>query len=186
MVDSRQGFSLVELVMVTAVIGMMTAIVLPRVRVTPRTRVRLAAQQLAQDLEYGRTRALVTRSLTRLEFAPASPSYTGYRDFNRDGVLAQSIAETDSLSGFRTRTFETGVAYGRSGAVPDLPLIPGSGNITVPSSRVDFDSRGMTMPFGTRGVIYITHSDDPAAVAAVSITGAAGIRAWVFAEGAWQ
>ena len=185
-VAAQNGFSLIELLVVMAMIGILTGFMVPRLRVTPRSKVRLAAQQLARDLELVRTRALVDRSITRVLFTPGFSAYTGYLDFNRDSVFALSTAETDSLRGFGSRTLETGVQYGRAGGVPDLPLIPGAGAITLPSNRIDFDTRGITMPFGSRGVIYLTHADDPTAVAAVSITGAAGIRAWVYAEGTWQ
>lgn len=178
---------MVELVTVVTMIGVLSAIVVPRLRVTPQTRARLAAQQLAQDLEFSRTRALATRSAARVAFATTGTvGYTGYLDFDRDGAFAQSGEESDSLAGFRARPFEPGVTFGRAFGVPDVPSLPGGGSITVPNGRVDFDTRGLTAPFGTKGVIYLTHADDPTAAAAVSITAAAGIRAWVYLGGTWR
>lgn len=187
MIGSRRGSSLFELMTVVVMIGVLSAIVVPRFRTTPQTRVRLAARQLAQDLEFSRTRALATRSAARVTFATTGTiGYTGYLDFDRDGTFAQSGAESDSLGGFRARPFEPGMSYGRAGGAPDIPSLPGGGSITVPSGQVDFDTRGLTAPFGTKGVIYLTHADDPTAAAAVSITAAAGIRAWVYQGGSWR
>ena len=183
----RRGFSLVELLIVVAMIGLLSTIVIPRFRVSPATQVRLAARQLAIDLEYGRSRALATRSAARVAFTTAGTlGYTGFLDSDRDGLFVQSAAESDSLAGFRARPLGPGVGFGRPGGVPDLPTLPGSGPITLPNDRVDFDTRGLTAPFGVKGVIYLTHADDPTAAAAVSITGAAGIRAWVYRNGSWQ
>jgi type II secretory pathway pseudopilin PulG len=187
MIGSRRGSSLFELLTVVAMIGMLSAIVVPRFRVSAHTKVRLAAQQLAQDLEFTRTRALATRSPARVALATSGTiGYTGYLDFDRDGAFVQSGEESDSLAGFRARPFEPGVSFGRAGGAPDLPSLPGAGSITVPNGRVDFDTRGLTAPFGAKGVIYLTHADDPTAAAAVSITGAAGIRAWVYQGGSWR
>jgi type II secretory pathway pseudopilin PulG len=171
---------------VVTLIGIMAGIAVPRLRVTPQTRVRLAARQLAQDLEFARTRALGARSIARISFGVSGKSYAGYLDFDRNAVFAESVQEADSLGGFRFRALESGISYGRAGGVPDLPVLPGAGDLTLPNERVEFDSRGLTLPFGTRGVIYLTHSADPGAVAAVSITGSAGIRAWVYQGGAWR
>ena len=52
----------------------------------------------------------------------ADRAYSGFLDFDRNGVFLQSGEESDSLSGFRSRVFEPGVVYGRPG-VPDLPLL---------------------------------------------------------------
>jgi type II secretory pathway pseudopilin PulG len=186
-IRDRRGISLVELLIVVTMIGLLSAIIVPRFRVTPATRLRQAARQLALDLEYGRSRALATRSPARVAFATTGTlGYSGFLDFDRDGVFAQSAAESDSLAGFRARPLEPRVGFGRPGGVPDLPALPGTGAITLPNARIDFDTRGLTAPFGIKGVIYLTHADDPTAAAAVSITAAAGIRAWVYQNGSWR
>ena len=61
------------------------------------TKARQAADQLVRDLEAARSRALATRSLTRVAISAMSSSYTGYLDSDRDGVLAESVAETSAL-----------------------------------------------------------------------------------------
>jgi len=183
---AREGFSLIELVVVMAIFGLFLTIALPRLSTSAKTRVRQSAQQLVQDLELTRTRALAARSAVRVTFDPASRSYRPYLDFNRDSVFAQSQAENDSLRAFASHTLQAGVQFARPGGVPDLPILPGPGAITLAGNQIDFDSRGLTTPFGSKGVLYLSDPSDATAVAAVSITAASGIRAWIYQGGAWQ
>jgi len=186
MPHSRRGFSLIEIMVVVVLIGLMMAIVVPRFRVSQYTRTREAADLLVRDLEAVRSRALATRSIARIVVNPGAGTYTGYLDADRDGALAQTAAETDALEIFRTRALDQGVQFGRGGA-PDVPGFAGGGSITLPNSRVDFDSRGLTTPLGTRGVVYLRSVADTTAVTAVSISPAAGIQAWTYLGGGrWQ
>jgi prepilin-type N-terminal cleavage/methylation domain-containing protein len=182
---NRRGFSLVELMVVVVMIALLTAIVIPRFRVTQFTRARQAADQLARDLEAVRSRALATRSLTRVVIDTIAGSYTAYLDTDRDGALAQLAGESAAVESFRTRALDADLQVGR-GVAPDVPGYPGGTSVTLQNNRVDFDSRGLTTPLGTSGVVYLRSIKDPSAVAAVSISAASGIRTWVYQGGGWQ
>jgi prepilin-type N-terminal cleavage/methylation domain-containing protein len=182
---SRRGFTLVEILVVVVLIGLSLGIVVPRFRVSEATKARQAADQLARDLEAIRSRALASRSLARVAFDVAAGSYTAYLDTDRDGTLAQSAAETAALGTFRTRALAADVQIGRGGE-PDIPGYPAQGSVTLPNTRVDFDSRGLTTPLGVSGVVYLRSTTDSSALAAVSISAAAGIRVWVYRGGSWQ
>jgi Tfp pilus assembly protein FimT len=177
--------TLIEMLVVIVMMGILLAILVPRFRQSPQTKVRQVADQLVRDLELARGRALSTRSWARVVFVPGTQSYTGYLDFNRDSVFSLSQAEIDSLHGFRQRTMADNVVYGR-GTAPDVPGFPGAGVITFTNSVVDFDARGLTNPFGTKGVIYLGIATDATALAAVTISGGAGIRTWVYTGTVWQ
>ncbi len=185
MTRGTRGVTLIEMLIVITMIGLMAAIVVPRIRVSPATRVRQVADQMVRDLEQARTRALTTRARARIIFTSGSGTYTGYLDFNRDTVFALSNGERDSLRAFGTRTLSSGVVYGR-GSAGDVPTIPGTGNITFTGSQLNFDTRGMTTPFGSSGVVYLTSSADPAAISAVTVTAGGSIRRWVYRGGTWQ
>ncbi|HEY7636140.1 MAG TPA: hypothetical protein VH763_11375 [Gemmatimonadales bacterium] len=182
---NRAGTSLVEMLVVIVMIGICLRIAVPRVRVSQATRVKAAADQLARDLEVARSRALATRSLTRVAINTVAGTYVGYLDNDRNGALAQTAVETAALEAYRSRTIDSNVRFGR-GLAPDLPGYAGAGSITLPGSRVDFDTRGLTTPLGTKGVIYLWSATDRNAVAAVTVSGAAAIRTWVYRGGAWQ
>jgi prepilin-type N-terminal cleavage/methylation domain-containing protein len=181
-----RGFSLIETLVVIVMIGILTAIMVPRFRVSHASRVRSAARQMAADLEVVRTRALSTATMTRVTFNAGTGVYTGYFDADRNNAFAQNAAETTALAVFSSRTLTEGVTIGRAGATPAVPCMAGAGAITLPNTRVEFGSMGITNPFGTSGVVYLTSANDATAIAAVSISAAAGIRVWTYRGGAWQ
>ena len=166
-------------------VGIMAGFALPRLRPSEGRLVREAAYQLVTDLEVVRSRALATRSLTRVLVAPAASRYDAFLDINRDLVLDQSQAERDSVAVFRGRALEGHVVFGRGGA-PAVPGFPGVGAVSLADSRVDFNTRGLTDPFGSSGAIYLTSSEDPSVVLAVTVSGAGAMRVWTLDHGTWQ
>ncbi len=181
----RRGFTLIELLMVVAVVGTMMAIVVPKFRISAETEVQLAAMQLAQDVDLARTRALTTRTGARVAFDVTGKNYSGYLDVDDNGSYGETQAEKVALRGFSTRALPTRIAFGIGGASP-VPDNPGSGPITLPGTRVDFDSRGLTTPMGAGGVIYLRHEVTATAVAAVVVSPAGSVRLWTWHNGGWQ
>jgi prepilin-type N-terminal cleavage/methylation domain-containing protein len=181
----RSGFSLIEMLVVICIVSICMAIVAPKFRVSTVQRVNLAADLLVNDLEQVRTRAITARGATRVVITTATNSYTAYLDDNGDGVINEVATETVALRGLQTRILTDNVIFGR-GAAPQLAGFPGAGATTFTGNAVDFDTRGVTTPFGARGVVYFTSLLDNTAVAAVTVTPGGGIRRWVYRGGAWQ
>ncbi len=178
---------MIEVLVVVAVIGVMVAIVGPRFRINESTEVQLAGMQLLQDLELARTRALATRSDVRFVFESggAIGAYVGYLDHDSDGTFAESDIEQRSLRGFGRREFTPRVQFGR-GAAPAIPNDATSSAITFEDERVHFNTRGITEPLGSSGVVYLTHEYDKSAVVAVAVSGSGGIRLWSWRNEQWQ
>jgi prepilin-type N-terminal cleavage/methylation domain-containing protein len=181
----RRGFTIIEIITVLVVIGVILAAVVPRMHVTPEREVRSQAYQLVNDLELARTKAISSKSQTRMVFDVTSETYTGFIDDDHDGIIMESPAEQDSLRGFGTRTLPSTVQFGQ-GAAPVLPDVPIAGPIGFAAARLNFSNRGTTLPFQTRGVIYLVHRDDPNVVAAVAVSGAGSFKVWVYRNGSWQ
>ncbi len=182
---TRHGFTLIEMMIVIVVMGLGMMIAIPRFRVSDKTKARQLATQLTGDLEVARSKAMAHRAQVRVVFDAATSSYTGYLDFDRDGVFAESNAERDSLHAFGTRVLPTGASFGRAGQV-DITNFAGAGAITFPTPQINFDGRGLTTPFGTRGVVYVQLAADTGAVAAVTVSGAGGVRLWTSEGGYWR
>jgi prepilin-type N-terminal cleavage/methylation domain-containing protein len=182
---TRRGFTLIEMLIVISMISVLLAIAIPFMRVSPARQVRLAATQLSRDLEMTRTRALSARQMARVSFDTENPAYTGYADANGDGMIAETTTEMRALRAFGRREFESVIQFGRGDAGP-VPGDAGAGAITFPAAYVEFGTRGVTLPFGTRGAVYLVHRDDPGAVAAVSVTGSGSVKLWISVGGTWQ
>jgi prepilin-type N-terminal cleavage/methylation domain-containing protein len=182
----RTGFTLIEVVTVVTLIGMVSLILLPRLRITPRTHVRNAAELLVRDLEMVRTRALATKSPVRVDFVTGSSTYVAYLDDNQDGVISATAAEIQAVRGFGQRTLASNVVFGM-GSAPAIPGDTVATPITFANDRVMFDNRGLPEPFGVRGVIYFTHQDDNTVAGAVSVSGSGSFTSWVYTPaGGWQ
>ena len=183
--EERRGFSLIDMLVVVCVISICLAILAPKFRVGASPSVVLAADQLVTDLEQVRTKALTAPGNTRVVITTATNRYTAYLDDNGDGVINEVATETAALRGLRTRILTDNVIFGR-GAAPQLPGFPGAGASTFTANRVDFNTRGVTSPFGARGAVYFTSSLNNGAVAAVTVTPGGGIRRWVYLDGTWR
>lgn len=180
------GFTLIELLTVITVIGIASLFVLPRLRVTPRTHVRNAAEQLVRDLELMRTRAMATKSAVRVDFFPGAETYVAYLDDNQDGVINATAAEIQAVKGFGQRTLASNVMFGL-GSAPAMPGDSVGAPVSYASNRLTLSNRGLPEPFGTRGTIYFTHQDDYSIASAVSVSGSGSFASWVYTSGGgWQ
>jgi prepilin-type N-terminal cleavage/methylation domain-containing protein len=183
----RRGFTIYELLIVVAVVGIMMSIVVPRMRISPATEVQLAAMQLAQDMDLARTRALSTRSFSRVEFTTSGGiwSYSGYLDTNGDSTISSTNDERLALHGWGTRPLPTHVTVSR-GSASSIPNDATTAAVTFANARVDFDSRGLPTPTGTTGVVYLANSTDPTAVVAVALAPSGSVQLWTWKGGHWQ
>lgn len=184
--NRERGFTLIEAMTVVIIFGMLLVIGIPHLRVSPYTEARDAGMQLVRELEAVRTRALATRSAARVVFDPSGGSYTGYLDANRDSVIVENAAEQQALRTLAgRRPLSRGMAFGR-GVAGGIPGDTAGGAITFVNDRLEFNGRGVTSPFGTRGVIYLAHTNKPDAVVAVAVSGSASMKLWIYKEGTWQ
>lgn len=182
----RAGFSMVELLVVLAIVGIGMGMILPRFRITEYTTVQLVGMQMAQDIDVARTRALSTRLMVRVNFDPTAKKYGGYLDHNGDGVIAESAVEWQALRGFGERRLDQGVIFGRGNA-PPLPDNTDGGDVTFADAQVEFDTRGLVRPMGSGGVVYLVKEGKPNAVVAVAVSPSGNTRLWTWrAEEGWK
>jgi type II secretion system protein H len=197
---NRQGFTLIEMVIVMLLAGVMAAVAVPRaLRTSPQQEVHKAARQIMRDLESARMRAIASKRVVRLSFYESREFYAAYQDVT--GSRSGAISETEQEA--RASRF---IARGNMGKIPGADLAKhvafGSGlakegpfgsslsdPITFKSDYVEFDVRGMVRPVdGVRagGVIVLTNEQDPSIVSAVTVTASGAFRAWDYRDGKWR
>ena len=178
----RRGTSMVELLVVLAILGILSSIAIPRMRASTRAIVEQNARLLAQDLDLARTRAYASRGAVRIVFNDTI--WRMHLDSNRDGVFAENAAERTAFGSIYSHIVTTRVIFSR-GLAAKLPTDPLA---TVPTGvrRLNFNARGTTEPFGTTMVFYLTHATDTRSVYAVEVSPSANIRVWRWLNGAWQ
>lgn len=177
------GFSLIELILVVVLISVMASIVTPLWRVSPARRVENMAHLLATQLELARNEALSEREMIRVDFDVAGGTYVAYVDHDGNGAIAASAAEIAAFPAFGSRELDRFVVFGR-GSASAVPGDATSGAVTLPSNQLVLSDQGVPEPWGTMGTIYLTHSEDSRAVAAISVASSGSFKAWKWDAGA--
>ncbi len=183
----RNGFTLVELILVLTLISVMTSIIMPTLRIPPSREVHNAAHMLATQLELARADAMGERRLVRVQFDVAGGTYTAYADHDGDDSISVATAEISAIAEFGARSLPDLVRFNR-GSASAVPGDPGPGAVTLPSNQLELNDQGIPDPWGTMGTIYISHARDSDAVSAVSVSSAGSFKAWRWRaeESAWR
>jgi prepilin-type N-terminal cleavage/methylation domain-containing protein len=183
---SRRGVSIIEMITVMVIIGAVMAIVFPRLRISPLQQTKDAANQIAQDIELVRTRALSTRSFVRISFVDGPGGWGAFLDDDRDSVITGSDTERNAAAAFGHRDLPTGVLFGRGTAPPAPRDLIASGPISFANPWVDFDPRGLVAASGQTATIYLESLTDPNAVSAVQLSPAGNVKVLIYRGGSWH
>lgn len=193
----NKGFTLIEILIVTLLIGIVASVAIPRAfRTNPERLAYRSARELANDLEQVRTSAVSAKRTLRVKFATGQRFYTAFVDTTADrtGTIDENAGEIRA-----SRLLVRGSSGGLSGVVLPEKIVFSAGSATVgPEGRptggvvvsggvdyLEFNTRGLLVPLGTSAVAYVSHSEDPSAVAAVTISGAGSFQIWRWVDGKW-
>ena len=183
----KDGFTVVELVIVMSILVIMVGIVAPRMQVSASRRVEGMAHQMAAHLELARTNALGKRLQTEIVFDESRRTYTAYVDDDRNGNITHIAAEAIAFPEFGERELEMFVDFGQGNA-STIPGDPSLDAVTLTANTLGLSIQGVPEPWGTMGTEYLVSRDDKDAVSAISIPSSGAFKAWRWspAEQEWR
>ena len=176
------GFTVIELVIVMAILVIMVGVVAPRLQVSASRRVEGMAHQMVAHLEMARGNALGKRFMTQVVFDESARTYTAYVDHDRDSDIRQRDEEVEAFPEFGARELEMFVNFGQGNASP-IPGDPSLDTVTLTDATLGLSIQGVPEPWGTMGTVYLVHRDDPDAVMAISIASSGSFKAWRWSPG---
>jgi len=127
---NRRGFTLIEIAVVLAIIGMVLMLVIPRLPSSEQENLKVSARTLASTLRYTQDRAATGRTVYYLQMEPGTDSIR-VQEAAADGSEKEP---TDPL--LQKRTVKKGIV------VADV-MIPRLGKVREGSIRLDIGSGGL-------------------------------------------
>jgi Tfp pilus assembly protein FimT len=107
----ENGVTLIEVIMIIAIIGMLAAMSIPRIGSLDERTAYTTARRIVADMRYARRLAITTAKNHIVRFSPAGGPYTEYRIFKDDGGEVQvgesrQIPERVTCTGTEELTFQ--------------------------------------------------------------------------------
>jgi len=176
----NSGFSLIELMVVIAILGIMGAIVLPAL-INPENKSKKAARELMGDMQLARMSAIKTNQNHAIIFDSVSDSYSICSDPGAD-TLWSNIADNTIIKTITFTGYAAGIKYGKGVATTNATVDGGA----FPADFVSYNSNVLT--FNSRGTcsagyVYLFYGNASYAVG-TRTTGIVKIYRW--SGGAWR
>ena len=150
--ESKKGFTLIEMIITMTIIGIVSAIAIPNFsKWKEKHEINGQAQKVYFDLMLARTTAVKANNDVRVTFNTTSDSYKVHDDTNGDGV-------EDSGEALKTITLENNVQFAFNSGISDIDGNSVSAAVSFSGSQtVTFDSRGQASASGS---VFMLHTED--------------------------
>jgi prepilin-type N-terminal cleavage/methylation domain-containing protein len=150
--ESKKGFTLIEIIITMAIIGIVSAIAIPNFsKWKEKHEVDSQAQKVYFDLMLARTTAIKSNNNVRATFNLVADTYTIHEDSNSDGVV-------DAGENFKTAILENNVQFAYNVGISDTDGNAVTSAVSFGGAQVVvFDSRGQA---NSSGSVLILHQND--------------------------
>ncbi len=93
----QRGVTILEVIMLIAIIGMFAVMSVPRIGSIGRHAARTAARRIIADMRYARQLAVSKAKNHIVRFSPTGGPYTEYSIFQTEGGLEQQVGQTKQI-----------------------------------------------------------------------------------------
>ncbi len=150
--SNQRGFSLVELAIVLAIVGIMSAVAIPMFTAGPDKRLKAAARDLWANVRFTRMEAIKRRANVKILFPPGTvlgtPLTNQYVIYIDDGGGTPANANNNTL--------EAGETLIKTVTMPrDVAFL----NTNFPTNNIEYNSRAL--PNGAPGTVQLGSTPKP-------------------------
>jgi prepilin-type N-terminal cleavage/methylation domain-containing protein len=150
--ESKKGFTLIEIIITMAIIGIVSAIAIPNFsKWKEKHEIEGQAQKVYFDLMLARTAAIKSNNDVRVTFNLVANTYTVHEDSNNDGVA-------DAGENFKNAILENDVQFAYNVGISDTDGNAVTSAVSFNGAQVVvFDSRGQA---DSTGKVLLLHQND--------------------------